>query len=103
MCALIHFFLRYVLASQAGSTGFDARGVFEAERVFLERLHRRGDVISDPEEAALFVVPLLLTQKAGNLWPPQAYLASVVESLRLRYPFWNRSAGSDHVFFTTQV
>ena len=86
----------------AGATGWVGRGVFEAARVFLERLHRRGGLVSNPEAASLFLVPVQLTQKSGNLWEPQHYLASVVDLISTRYPFWNRTNGADHVFFTTQ-
>lgn len=79
------------------------RGVFYANRVFLSQLMSRKDaVVSDPRAAALFFVPLMLVQVRGNLWEPYTFLGRVVHHLQLAYPWWNRSNGADHVFFTTQ-
>eukprot|EP00966_Prymnesium_polylepis_P108934 2521094-Prymnesium_polylepis.1 len=38
----------------------------------------------------------------SSLWEPQRFLDGVVSHLRHHHPYWNRSAGRDHVFFTTQ-
>ena len=79
------------------------RGVFYANRVFLSQLLARKDaVVSDPEAAVLFLVPVMLVQVRGNLWKPYTFLDRVVRHLRLAHPWWNRSNGADHVFFTTQ-
>jgi len=47
-------------------------------------------------------VPVMLVQLGGNLWQPQKFLTAIVQYLRHRHPFWNRTRGADHVFFTTQ-
>ncbi|KAL1518793.1 hypothetical protein AB1Y20_003073 [Prymnesium parvum] len=81
------------------------RGMYEASRLFLERLHSRGHLVARPEEAALFFVPVLFTQMHGCLWEPQSYLDALLDYLRSTPPFdyfWNRHGGADHVFFTTQ-
>ena len=44
----------------------------------------------------------MLVQQGGNLWQPQQFLTAVVEHLRHAHPWWNRTGGADHVFFTTQ-
>ena len=68
----------------------------------LEQLLRRRDaVVADPEEAALFFVPVMVMQMAGDLWHPYKFLERIVAHVSLAYPFWNRSAGTDHVFFLT--
>ena len=82
--------------------GWHARGTFEADRVFLKRMHARRHVVTDPETAVLFFVPVMLSAMRGNLWEPQDYLAALVRRIRREYPFWNRSLGADHVFMTTQ-
>ena len=44
------------------------RGMYEAARLFLERLHRRREIVASPEDATLFYVPVLFTQMHGCLW-----------------------------------
>lgn len=78
------------------------RGVFYANRVFLEMLHAKGRVTTDPDAAALFFVPVMLVQMGGNLWQPQAFLLQVVHYIQRWHPFWNRTGGADHIFITTQ-
>jgi hypothetical protein len=87
-------------STAAGRWG--ARGMFAANTVFLERAHQWGHLVEEPTTAALYVVPVLLSQLFGNLQEPQSYLEAVIRSVRSTFPFWNRSAGADHVFFTTQ-
>ena len=81
------------------------RGMYEASRLFLERLHRRRELVARPEEAVLFYVPLLLVQAHGCIWEPQRYLAALVEYFSTTPPwdfYWRRHRGADFVFFTTQ-
>ena len=52
-------------------TGWSARGMFEANRQFLQHLYRRGHAVADPEAAALFFVPVALSQRRSSLWEPQ--------------------------------
>ena len=90
-------------ASQGSRGAPGAYGTFQANRVFLEMLHARHDaIVSDPHAAHLFVVPLMLTQRRGNMWEPQQFIADVVNGIRARWPFWNRSRGEDHIILTTQ-
>ena len=69
--------------------------------MFMEQLHARGHAVGDPEAAALFFVPVMVMQMAGNLWHPYEFLTQTVHRLRHAYPYWNRSAGTDHIFFLT--
>ena len=77
------------------------RGQYYANLMFLEQLHARRDAVGDPEQAALFFVPVMVMQMAGNLWHPYEFLRKTVHHLQHAYPFWNRSAGTDHIFFLT--
>lgn len=77
--------------------------LFSSNRIFLEMLHSRKDaIVSDPEEAALFFVPVMISQLGTNTWNPTWYLKDIVQYLSHTYPYWNRTEGADHVFFTTQ-
>ena len=42
-------------------------------------------------QAALFFVPVMVMQMAGNLWHPYQFLTETVHLLRHNYPYWNRS------------
>lgn len=77
------------------------RGQYYANLMFLEQLHARRDAVGDPESAALFFVPVMVMQMAGNLWHPLDFLKKTVHYLSHSFPYWNRSAGVDHVFFLT--
>jgi hypothetical protein len=77
--------------------------MFYTSRLFLELLHSRQDsIVADPEEATLFFVPLLPVHIGANLWDPRSLLALVARFVSRKYPWWNRTRGADHVFFTTQ-
>ena len=78
------------------------RGQYYANLMFMEQMYaRRDSVVSDPEQAALFFVPVMVMQMAGNLWHPLEFLRTTVKKLSWEYPFWNRTGGTDHVFFLT--
>jgi len=78
------------------------RGQYYANLMFAEQLlARRDSVVSDPEAAAIFVVPVMVMQMAGNLWHPYEFLTKTRHLLEHAYPYWNRSAGTDHMFFLT--
>jgi len=78
------------------------RGQYYANLMFLEALLRdKASVVADPEQAALFFVPVMPMQMAGNLWHPYDFLAQTARHLASEYPFWRRSGGRDHIFFLT--
>ncbi|EOD41429.1 hypothetical protein EMIHUDRAFT_462116 [Emiliania huxleyi CCMP1516] len=88
------------------------RGQYYANLMFLEALLRdKASVVADPEQAALFFVPVMPMQMAGNLWHPYEFLAQTARHLASEYPFWRRSGGRatspsshadrDHIFFLT--
>ena len=79
-------------------------GMFYTSKLFLELLHSRKDsIVADPDMASLFFVPLLPVHIGTNLWDPRQLFARVVRFISRKYPYWNRTQGADHVFFTTQV
>ena len=80
------------------------RNLFSAGRAFAELLHARRDaIVDDPAAAALYFVPVFPNYIGGNLWDPRTFLSLVVRYIAVRYPYWNRTGGADHVFFTTQA
>ena len=44
----------------------------------------------------------MLSQRIGNLHDPQHYVRQVVSHIRHSFPFFNRTRGADHVFWSTQ-
>ena len=52
----------------------------QAARQYLERIHRRGCIVSYPDEASLFLVPIDLAQMHGCLWEPQVRYRRVLAS-----------------------
>lgn len=79
------------------------RGLFYSNRVYLEALHaNRDSLVADPEQAALFFIPVMLTQMRDSLWEARRFLPEIVHWIRANFPFWNRTGGADHYVFTGQ-
>lgn len=79
------------------------RGMFYTNRVYLEQLHsRRDSLVGDPEKASLYFIPVMLTQMSNSLWEAYDFLQEAVQWVRSRFPFWNRTDGSDHYIFSGQ-
>ena len=79
------------------------RGLFYSNRVYLEALHaNRDSLVEDPEQAALFFIPVMLTQMRDSLWEARRFLPEIVHWIRANFPFWNRTGGADHYVFTGQ-
>ena len=70
------------------------RGQYYANLMFLEQLHARRDAVSDPEKAALFFVPVMVMQMAGNLWHPYEFLRKTVHHLQHASRLGNSNACS---------
>ncbi|KAL1528166.1 hypothetical protein AB1Y20_009527 [Prymnesium parvum] len=79
------------------------RGMFYTNRVYLEALHSHADaLVGEPEDAALFFIPVMLSQMSSSLWEGRQFLHDAVGWIRHRLPFWNRSGGADHYLFSGQ-
>lgn len=88
--------------------------VFSSEYRFLHHLLRDGHVRTlDPEAADLFFVPMFIVGPGCDLIPacggcPQvagtcerARIELLTHYVRRHYPYWERSGGRDHIFWTT--
>lgn len=81
------------------------RGIYASEGWFMRLLMGNKKLVtSDPEKAHLFYLPYSARQLARTLYKPNShnlkplsiFLRDYVNMLAAKYPFWNRSHGSDH-------
>lgn len=81
------------------------RGIYSSEGWFMKLLDgNKMFVTSDPEKAHLFYLPYsarqlelaLYVPKSHNVKPLSIFLRDYVNMLAAKYPFWNRTHGSDH-------
>lgn len=81
-----------------------ARHLFAAEVAVHEALLAYAGRAARPEDADLFFVPVYVSCNFStpNGFPSLSHarglLAEAVDLVRARMPYWNRSAGADHVF-----
>lgn len=81
---------------------------FYSAEVSMHRFLLRSAVRTrNPEEANLFYVPIyttcfLMTHQPNNLEATGAHFAKGMQHLVTNYPYFNRSAGRDHVYTFTQ-
>ncbi|CAO2819489.1 unnamed protein product [Amaranthus hypochondriacus] len=80
-------------------------GIYASEGWFMKLLEgNRQFVTRDPEKAHLFYLPYsarqlqqaLYIQGSHDLAPLSIFIRDYVNSLAVKYPFWNRTHGSDH-------
>ncbi|KAK4434924.1 putative glycosyltransferase [Sesamum alatum] len=80
-------------------------GIYSSEGWFLMLMEEnRQFVTKDPEKAHLFYLPYsarqlqmeLYVPNSHNLKPLAVFLRDYVNMLAAKYPFWNRTHGSDH-------
>ena len=76
------------------------RRIYSAQSHFdAHLLHDDHTRTLDPAEASLFYVPLFLNQRVTWGASLVAEMRAAVRYIRGRYPFWNASSGTDHVWF----
>ncbi|XVE65117.1 hypothetical protein DITRI_Ditri07aG0155600 [Diplodiscus trichospermus] len=80
-------------------------GIYASEGWFMKLLEaNREFVTKDPEKAYLFYLPYssrqlelaLYVPNSHNLTPLSIFLRDYVNMIASKYPFWNRTHGSDH-------
>nr|XP_043629403.1 probable glycosyltransferase At5g03795 [Erigeron canadensis] len=81
------------------------RGIYSSEGWFMKFMEAsRQFVTRDPEKAHLFYLPYsarqlqraLYVPESHNIKPLSLFLRDYVNKLASKYPFWNRTLGSDH-------
>ncbi|KAJ7952535.1 Exostosin-like [Quillaja saponaria] len=81
------------------------KGIYASEGWFMKLIEEnRQFVTRDPEKAHLFYLPYsarqlemaLYVPESHNLKPLSLYLRDYVNYIAGKYPFWNRTHGSDH-------
>ncbi|XP_020547737.1 probable glycosyltransferase At5g03795 isoform X1 [Sesamum indicum] len=83
----------------------ELRGIYASEGWFMKLMEEnRQFVTKDPKKAHLFYLPYsarqlqkaLYVRNSHNMKPLSIFLRNYVNMLAAKYPFWNRTHGSDH-------
>ncbi|XP_024522746.1 probable glycosyltransferase At5g03795 [Selaginella moellendorffii] len=78
-------------------------GKYASEGYFFRNLMESRFVTTDPEKAQLFFVPIScarLREEGLDHDEISDNVASFVESVIAKFPYWNRTMGADHFFVT---
>lgn len=85
----------------------DLKGIYASEGWFMKLMENsKKFVVKDPNRAHLFYLPYgarqlelaLYVPDSQNLKPLLLYMKNYVDMISAKYPFWNRTRGSDHFF-----
>ncbi|KAK9059194.1 hypothetical protein SSX86_021813 [Deinandra increscens subsp. villosa] len=81
------------------------RGIYSSEGWFMKFMESSKQFVTqDPQKANLFYLPYsarqlqraLYVPKSHNIKPLSIFLRDYVNKIASKYPFWNRTHGSDH-------
>ena len=81
------------------------RGIYASEGWFMKLMKENRQFVSkDPKKAHLFYLPYsarqlemaLYVPNSHNMRPLSIFLRDYVNKIAAKYPFWNRTHGSDH-------
>ncbi|CAL5377660.1 unnamed protein product [Camellia sinensis] len=79
------------------------KGKYASEGYFFQNIRESRFRTDDPEQAHLFFIPISC-QKMRGLGASYENMTTIVQnyvqSLILKYPYWNRTLGTDHFFVT---
>ncbi|PSC70174.1 ser thr phosphatase [Micractinium conductrix] len=78
----------------------EGNALYAADFMFLEQFVHSPVRTEDPSEASLFYVPVFPFALTGPGGDSLEYVNQALDYLRTTYPYWNRTAGRDHFFFT---
>lgn len=80
-------------------------GIYASEGWFMKLMEENTRFVTkDPEKAHLFYLPYSVRQLQNALYVPNShnmkplsiFLRDYVNMLAAKYPFWNRTCGTDH-------
>ncbi|KAH0464027.1 hypothetical protein IEQ34_006813 [Dendrobium chrysotoxum] len=83
----------------------ELKGIYASEGWFMKLIEQsRHFVVKDPDRAHLFYLPYsarrmelaLYVPDSHNMKPLSRFLRDYVNQISSKYPFWNRTKGSDH-------
>lgn len=81
------------------------RGIYASEGWFMKLLKENKQfIVRDPNQAHLFYLPYsarqlqhaLYVPDSHNMRPLSLFLRDYVNHIAAKYPFWNRTRGTDH-------
>ncbi|RAL43923.1 hypothetical protein DM860_014059 [Cuscuta australis] len=78
-------------------------GKYASEGYFFQNIRESNFVTDDPDQAHLFFIPISCHKMRGKGTSYEnmtIIVQNYVESLIVKYPYWNRTLGADHFFVT---
>ncbi|KAL4427764.1 hypothetical protein ABPG75_001853 [Micractinium tetrahymenae] len=82
----------------AGWQGHDP--IYIAYQRFMEQFLDSAVCTEDPSAASMFYIPAFTYSYSDNGGIGNDHLAAVIHHIKHSYPYWNRTGGRDHFFWT---
>ncbi|PSC75138.1 exostosin-like glycosyltransferase [Micractinium conductrix] len=74
---------------------------YVAYEAFTEQFLTSAVRTEDPSEANLFYIPEFIYSYTGNGNPGNEHMHLLIDHIKHKYPYWNRTNGLDHFFWET--
>ena len=104
----VNQFTEMWMAEQWGEGAFERCAPVHERRIYSSQAHFESRLLHDtfvrtanPEEARLFYVPTFFLQRYTWNAHIRRPMLRILRHIRTTYPYWNRSAGRDHVWFVS--
>lgn len=88
--------------------GAKTGGIYATEGLFLKRMENPNNsfIVSDPKKAHMFLLPYSVRQLVDfvqdpysrSMRPMKAFISNYIHTIASKYPYWNRTRGTDHFF-----
>lgn len=85
-----------------------AGGIYATEGLFLKRIEDPTNrfTVSDPKKAQMFLLPYSVRQLVDfvqdpysrSMRPMKTFISNYIQTIASKYPYWNRTRGTDHFF-----